>query len=371
MKTRNVRFLALALVTVLLCSMLASCSSKANADADFYDEYMYTNGNNKAEMEYEKPEETATLGGSAAEDGSIVGSVADSASQGESALISNPEKLVYKANISIETKTFDEAVAALRAQVAELGGIVQSESYSDDMPSDYYYGDAYYYRVSGYKRFETTVRIPTASFQTFLDRASTIGHLRSSSSYVDNITQSYYSTKAYLDSYKAQLEVLQGMYDKAFTIEEMITIESRIAEVQAQINRLTTDIQSMDRDVAYSTVHLIIDEVEVYSDTPREEVQMTFGENVKSHFASSWRGFVEGLQEFVLMLIDSMWGLIVFALLVLAVVFIVRRNLAKNRKKADARAKAYAMNQSYAPQAQPPVQNAPIAPNGDNTAQKQ
>lgn len=339
MKTTKLRLLSMIFVAVFLLTSLAACSAKANggAAADLHDRYdsvaeSATGADNNYAPETEMKGEyvTGAVGGNAVEDGS---SSSTGSAEKNTAEIANPEKLVYRANVSIETKTFDEAVEALRAQVAALGGIVQSEEYSDDMPSDYYYGDKSYYRVSGYKRFKTTVRIPTPSFQSFLDSASTIGHLRSSSSYVENITQSYYSSKAYLDSYNAQLDVLQGMYAKAATIEEMIHIESRIAEVQAHINQLTTKIQSMDRDVAYSTILVVIDEVEVYSDTPREEVKMTFGQNIKSHFASSWRDFVDGLQEFVLWLIDSMWGILVLLVIAAVIVLLVRLRIARNRKK--------------------------------------
>ena len=50
------------------------------------------------------------------------------------------------------------------------------------------------------------------------------------------------------------------MYNRTGTITEMLEIEARISEVQAEINSLTTKIQSMDMDVTYSTVTIDIEE---------------------------------------------------------------------------------------------------------------
>ncbi|MCQ2431871.1 MAG: DUF4349 domain-containing protein [Clostridia bacterium] len=336
MKTKH-RFLILTLVCLLLTSMLASCGgSYDSADIGYsknegwYDEDDWSYGNSGyADGYYES---SGTVGGSAP----IVNSAsADSTGSGAPAG-ENPEKLVYRADITMEVMEFDRAIETLRTQISAVGGIVQNENFSDDMPSTHYYHtDSYGYystKVSGYKSYYAEIRIPTEQFRNFVDTAATIGHLRSSSSQVTNISQNYYSNKAYLDSCYKQMEILQSMYDEAQTISDMITIESRIAEVQSQINKLTTVISSMDRDVAYSTVVLRIDEVEVYSDTPREVEEKSFLDNVKTHFVASWIGFVDFLQELVYWIIDSMWGLL-FLIVVLALLFLIIRALLTHRRK--------------------------------------
>ncbi len=340
MKKQNDRFCRAAICVLMLlftAVTLLSCGASPKTNTDRYN-YSY-------DMEYgyygdvDAPQFSVNNSSMAADIystpmASASSSARDTGTGTETPMLENPEKLVYTADVSIETKTFDDAVEALRAQVSACGGITQSESYADDMPSDYYYGDVRsYYKTSGYKSFSSTVRIPTAQFQSFLDAVSGIGHLRSSSSYVENITQDYYNNKSYLDSYEAQLAVLQGMYEKAETIDEMITIETRIAEVQAQINSLTTVIRSMDRDVAYSTVNLRIYEVEVYSDTPHEVIEQSFWENVQSHFVSSFADFVDFLENTVYFLIDSMWGILLLALIAVVMFFLVRALHRRSMKK--------------------------------------
>ena len=239
----------------------------------------------------------------------------------------NPEKLVYTANVTIETKEFDEAVRLINEELESLGGIIQDENFYDDTPWEYYYGqydDSTYQKISGYKRLVTTVRIPTSNFDKFLDNVGGIGHVTSSSSYVSNITQEYYSTKSYLESYQSQLDVLMSMYEQAQTIQDMITVEQRISEVQAEINRLTTRISSLDRDVAYSTVTITLSEVAEYSDTPREQVEKSFGQKVAERIVNSWKTMVKVLENLLYFVIDIMW-LLIFVGIILVLVITINR----------------------------------------------
>lgn len=246
--------------------------------------------------------------------------------------VENQEKLVYSASVSIEVKYFDDSVSSLKNQVKELGGIVQTERFYDDEPFTAWEGSNYSNKISGYKTFSTTVRIPTEKFTEFLERLNNVGHVKSSSSQVDNITQTYYNTKAYLESYQNQLAALQAMYKDAETIAEMLEIEARIADVQAEITSLTTHIQSMDLDVAYSTVSITIDEVVEYSDTPREYEQLSFLEKIQQRFINSWDNFLYVMENLVYFLIDIIWGLLFIAILIPTLVLIHSKSNKKRGK---------------------------------------
>lgn len=224
----------------------------------------------------------------------------------------NTEKLVYTATSSIEVKDFNNAVSALKNKVNELNGIVQSEVYWDDAPYDFYTENYKGRKISGYKRFSTVVRIPTDSFNSFINELSNLGHVKNTNSRVSNITQQYYSSKAYLESYQNQLNVLQEMYNRTGTITEMLEIEARISEVQAEINSLTTKIQSMDMDVTYSTVTIDIEEVTEYSDTPREYKELSFLDKLTQRFQNSWNNFLNFLEDLLYFVIDIGWYIILF-----------------------------------------------------------
>lgn len=225
----------------------------------------------------------------------------------------NLEKLVYTANIEVEVKDFEEAVQQVKDQLSKFNGVVQYENYWDSSPYNFYLEG---YSSEGYRNYDATVRVPTKDFETFTSSIDSIGHTKRSSTQVDNISQQYYDSKAYLDSYKEQLKVLQGMYSKANTIEEMLTIEQRISNVNAEIMKLTTEIKSMDMDVAYSTIELHITEVRDYSETPREVEEKKFISEVKDTFLLSCSNFIEFMQDLILAAVYNFWKIIIIVVVV-------------------------------------------------------
>ena len=347
----RIRNLRLAVYAAAVAAMLAlsGCSSSATESINSYDNEYSEIYDADSEIYYETSGPvvgesiTSSIGGGLISDtgmsGSVSAGVSESASgdatDTESAAAENelnPEKLVYTASVELETKDFDAAVDQLNERLDEVGGIIQDENFYDDTPWEYYYGiydGSTTRKVSGYKRLVTTVRIPTANLDAFLNDIGGIGHVTSSSSYVSNITQEYYRTKSYLESYQNQLDVLLGMYEQCETIDEMIAVEQRISEVQAKINQLTTRISSYDRDVAYSTVTITMNEVTEYSDTPREQEEKSFGEKVIERVINSWHTMLDVLEHLLYFIIDIMWLLIIIGIILTLVIVINRKHKKK------------------------------------------
>lgn len=340
----RIRNLRLAVYAAAVAAMLAlsGCSSSATESINSYDDEYSEIYSTDSEIYYETSGSvvgesiTGSIGGSGLINGgtsdSASGDTVDTESAADTENELNPEKLVYTASVELETKDFDAAVEQLNERLGEVGGIIQDENFYDDTPWEYYYGiydGSTTRKVSGYKRLVTTVRIPTANLDAFLNDIGVIGHVTSSSSYVSNITQEYYSTKSYLESYQNQLEVLLGMYEQCETIDEMITVEQRISEVQAEINQLTTRISSYDRDVAYSTVTITMNEVTEYSDTPREQEEKSFGEKVVERVINSWHTMLDVLEHLLYFIIDIMWLLIIIGIILTLVIVINRKHKKK------------------------------------------
>ena len=339
-RIRNLR-LAVYAAAVAVMLALSGCSSSATESINSYDNEYSEIYSTDSEIYYETSGSvvgesiTGSIGGSGLISGSTSDTASGDATDTESAAAENelnPEKLVYTASVELETKDFDAAVDQLNERLDEVGGIIQDENFYDDTPWEYYYGiydDSTTRKVSGYKRLVTTVRVPTANLDAFLNDIGGIGHVTSSSSYVSNITQEYYSTKSYLESYQNQLDVLLGMYEQCETIDEMITVEQRISEVQAEINQLTTRISSYDRDVAYSTVTITMNEVTEYSDTPREQEEKSFGEKVVERVINSWHTMLDVLEHLLYFIIDIMWLLIIIGIILTLVIVINRKHKKK------------------------------------------
>lgn len=242
----------------------------------------------------------------------------------------NQEKLVYIADLRVETLDFDEAQKAIREKIDQYKGIIEDEQFYDGGYWDHYEG----YRVSGERNVSITIRIPTEKYSQFMNEVNTIGNIVNARARVENISQQYYNSKAYLESYQNQLSVLQGMYNRAKTIEEMLQIEARISNVQAEILKLTTEIQSMDMDVAYSTINLQLSEVVKYSENPGVGDQRTFLDRLILECKDSWDSFLYFLESALFWFISSIWKIAIILGLVWVYMKFFRAKV-KNRLKRD------------------------------------
>ena len=242
------------------------------------------------------------------------------------------EKLVYTCDISIETLEYSESEKNLRNTIRQFGGIIESESVWDN---DYrwYYDD--YSKTSGTLTLSMTVRVPSGKYQSFLDSLEGIGgKIKNRSMNVRNITKTYNDQTVLIQSLETQEKRLNEMMEKAETIEDMITVEARLTDVQTQLNQARTRLSSMDTDVAYSTVNIQLQEVVKYTNVT---VTRTFGERLAATFGDSWTSFL-GFLEDVLFALIYLLPYAVVALIVAAIVLAVTKD-SRARRKAEREAR--------------------------------
>lgn len=237
----------------------------------------------------------------------------------------NLEKLVYSADIAVETMEFDDTTEKINAIIKNNSGIIEQREFYDGGHWDYVDG----YKISGERSLHITVRVPTERFDGFINDVGGVGNIKRMDSRVDNISQQYYSSKAYLESYQNQLKELQNMYKRTNTIEEMIKVEERIADVEARILMLTTEIQSMDLDVDYSKVNIDIEEVIKYSEREMPAEKRTFLNRVWLECKDSWHSLLTFIENLILWFISAVWKIAIFVLIVLG----IKKYLNKHNKK--------------------------------------
>lgn len=238
------------------------------------------------------------------------------------------EKLIYTANLSLETKEYDKDKKAIQDLIEKNQGIIQTQSESDNN-YNWYSEDS-----SGSQRYlYFTVLIPADEYEAFLDAASEIGHLTSSSQNVENITKQYSDNEEVIAALEKEEERLQEMMDKAESIEDMISVEERIANVETQLNQAKNTKSSMDQSIDYSTVYLSLSEVKEYQ---QNESSLSFGEKIRKAFQGSLHFFGQ-VFEFLLYLIIYLIPFAILAGIVLLIVFGSIRHAKKKkaRKKAE------------------------------------
>ena len=202
-------------------------------------------------------------------------------------------KIIYTANLTLESKDYEAARSALDSALAEAGGYLESSSE---------------YSSSGSSRsVSLTYRVPQASYQSFLEAVAAAGNVTYRSQQADDVTTKYMDVSARLANLQAQRTRLQQLQEQAENLSDLLQIEDSLTEVQSQIESWQSQLDWYSDQVQQCTVYIDLNEVQTY--TPADE---GFFSRIGTAFTSGWGNFVNGLQQFVVAL-ASVWPLAVLA----------------------------------------------------------
>ena len=238
----------------------------------------------------------------------------DSAAAVSSALAD--AKIIYTADMELETREYDQAVAALDRLVEETGSYYESRS-------SYSYGT--------YRSADMTVRVPAERYLDFCGRTGELAHRTRMSEDTQNVGEAYYDVEARLATQRTKLERLQELLAKAESMEDIIALESALSETELQIEYLTGSLRRYDSLVGYSTVNLQLREV--YRLSTDEETPMTFGERLGSAFSTGLQRGRDNMEELVIGLAANWMTLLLLAAVIAGGVLGLRR-LGRRRRKA-------------------------------------
>lgn len=225
-------------------------------------------------------------------------------------------KMVYTADLWLETKSFDSACQALEQIVEDLGGYFENQS-----------------RELGgsFRSLSATVRVPSDSFQAFLDQAGAAAHVTRQEKNADNISEAYYDTESRLATQRTKLERLQTLLAQAESMEDIIALESAISDTELWIEQLTGSLRKYDSLVDYATVTLYLQEV--YRLSTDQETPQTFPQRLGAAFAAGWERGVEGLEDFTVGLARNWMSVVILAAAIAAAAVCLRRRSARRRGK--------------------------------------
>lgn len=294
------RFLA-AIIACVLSVALTACGGNSKST-----DYAVTE---EAPMEEYYDAEMNAYG---ADDALMLEDGADTA--GENAALAD-RKLIKTVNLDVETKDYDGLLTNLETKIEELGGYIE-------------YLDCY---GSSYRHASITARIPAEKLDGFVKQVGETANITGRSESVEDVTLQYVDLDSHIRMLKEEQERLLELLTTAETVEDMITIESRLGEVRYQLESMNSQLRTFDNQVAYSTVHININEV--IELTP--VVELTDGERIAQGFAKSVADVLYGIKEFFINLIINIPYIIVWGI-VIAIIFVIIRII---MKISDKRAK--------------------------------
>ena len=317
------------LALVLMVSLLTGCGGAAmnNAVSDWapqengmtggsmdYDKGYYDNGYGWAEDSVSSPEMPESSMSSS--------SVSNSALQNA--------KIIYTADMTLETREFEQAGSALTALVNSVGGYFESRELNQG---------------GTYRSVYCVFRVPASRFNEFLEQAGEVAHMTYRNEYSRNVSEAYYDLEARLTTQRTKLQRLQELLAKADNMADIITIESAISDPELQIEYLTGSLRSYDSLIDYSTINLSL--CEVYRLSNEEVTPVTFGDRLATAFKRGLEQGVDNLEDFVISIARNWLTLIVWAVVIAVAVVLIRRRVRNRRGAKSGSVKSFFRKNDY------------------------
>lgn len=323
-KRRNKKKPGFVLTAVLLAAVLTGCGSSGSDTAstmavaeETYEMSAADNGVIVSDGIAEFSEEAYTTEAGAGEDADGSERISEEAAA--------DRKLIKTVNISAETERFDSLMSSLEDQVTALGGYIEEMSVYNRNYNYVSDSDTAYLRYGG-----LTVRIPKENLEIFLSKVGEQSNIVSRSESVSDVTLQYVDLESHKKALVTEQNRLLELMEQAETVEDIISIESRLSEVRYQIESMESQLRTYDNKIDYSTVYLSIEEVERY--TPSEDIST--GERIKNGFLESLEGVGTGISNFAVWFVIHIPYLVVWVIIIAVIVFILcklRKCMAKRK----------------------------------------
>ena len=299
MKYRYVRLFSLLSILLLLCIGFASCSAKDFSDMDV--------GNRAPEI---------------SDDGGM-------GLLGKDETVATPtdpeRKIIKTYYLTTETKDYENATKALNELIAQNGGYVQESNSNNQSYNNTSMRDS---RNASY-----VIRIPAENAEQFVNSIGGMLNVTGNRSTVEDISETYYSIEATLEELLVErdslLEIL-GNTETAKDYNMWLTVKSRLGEVKQQIAVYQGQLNRYDSQVAYSTIHLSLNEVINYTENAESN---RFGSRLWKSFRDGWSDFAEGLGDFTVWFVGAIPTLLLLGAIATAIVLLVRRHARKKKDK--------------------------------------
>lgn len=249
----------------------------------------------------------------------------------------NQEKLVYSCSIVLDTLEYEDSLEQLKSLLKKYDGFLEYEDYSDG--NDYSYSTYYVESYDKNRVYNATFRVPTSNYEDICAEIETVGDMRSKNANVQNLTQEYSDLRITQDVLQQTYDRYSALMDNASDEDYILKIQEKLTDTQIRIEEVKSRMNTINRDVAYSTVDVTLREVREYTEEP--EPTDTFGQRLKKHIKDSWSAFLSFLEVMLYVFIAifpfAVLGLIIF----LIVFFCIRKfgntekNKARKQKKEE------------------------------------
>ena len=213
----------------------------------------------------------------------------EGASVSDSSLNQSARQLIVESWVGLEVDDIDAAVRHVETIAAQRGGWVESAEI---------YGEA------GYRSASVQLRVPADHLDNVLDTLRGLGRVTDEGVSSTDVTERLIDNEARLSAWHAQEARLVTLLENAPTVEDIIQIEQRIAQVRSDIERVEATQRNLTNRVATSliTVNLRLP-ARFAADPPHGVLHLSVGDPSATADAitvrvASLRGYVGQKREY-------------------------------------------------------------------------
>lgn len=232
------------------------------------------------------------------------------------------EKIITKVNLEVETQDFDNLIDTIKKDIAKLDGYEEKTEIS---------GKRYY--SSNTSRYGNIVaRIPKERLNEFVEIVKENGNVINESSSSENVTLQYVDTESRKKSLEIEQERLFAILEKAESLEDIVTLESRLSSIRHDLQMYETELRTIDNQVEYSTVTISVYEVERMTPVEDKETMLV---RIKNGFNKTIYDISEGLKNFVVWFVVNLPYIIIWAAVISAGALIIKKICKKYKNKKE------------------------------------
>ena len=216
------------------------------------------------------------------------------------------KKIIRNAWLNLRTDRFDEAVSALCDQIEQAGGTVESRDISGTKDTS--------------RSASLTLRVPSDMLDSVLTGADAWGEVTREQTSAVDMTDTYTDNASRLESARAKKRQLDALYEKAESMEDIITLTNALFDVQEEIETLEGQNRRIDDQASFATLYVSISEK-----NSAVSAKQPFFTRMGKQLADGWEHFGEFVSDAVLGLTYALPWLAVAAVVGTAAARIIRR----------------------------------------------
>ncbi|MBQ5889853.1 MAG: DUF4349 domain-containing protein, partial [Clostridia bacterium] len=158
-------------------------------------------------------------------------------------------KIIKTANMSAETKNFDEILSIVENYLSEKGGYIEDKEMNNS--SDF----------SG-RKCRLIIRIPETELDGLMKKIGENATVTYENIRANDVTDSYNDNERQIKVLETEQERLLELLKKAESLDDILEIESRLTIIRYELSTYEQRIEDYDDSVSYSTLSLNVNEVE-------------------------------------------------------------------------------------------------------------